>query len=125
MNTRIKAVRKSKKMTQNDFASVLGITGSAITQIEKGNRNPSNQVILAIIREFNVNEEWLRYGTGGIENMFAKSETFSLDEFVKKQGASELELKILKAYFELDQDIRKKVIEHFKHRLSTADTSDS
>ena len=51
--------------------------------------------------------------------MFIQSSTFSLDEFVKSRGASDLELDIMKAYFDLEPDVRKMIIEHFKNRLAT------
>ena len=41
-----------------------------------------------------------------------------LDEFVKSRGASDLELDIMKAYFDLEPDVRKMIIEHFKSRLA-------
>ena len=43
---------------------------------------------------------------------------FSLDKFIKAKGATELELEILKAYFELDIEIRKKAINYFKKKIS-------
>ncbi len=38
--------------------------GNTITNYETGLRNPSEAVLKSICREFNVSEEWLRYGTG-------------------------------------------------------------
>ena len=69
----------------------------------------------AICREFSVNEEWRLSESGP---MFIPSSTFSLDEFVKNRGASDLELDIMKAYFDLEPDVRKMIIEHFKNRLA-------
>lgn len=122
MNERIRFIREDKGLSRAAFGQRIGVSGDVINNLERGRVDIKEHIVKLICSEFNVNEKWLREG---IEPMFTESTTFSLDEFVKKQGASELELKILKAYFELDQDIRKKVIEHFKHRLSTADTSDS
>ena len=64
MNTRIKEVRKAKELTQEEFAERIGLKRNSIAQIEIGTRVPSNQVILSICREFNVNELWLRTGEG-------------------------------------------------------------
>lgn len=61
---RIKAVRKEKGMTQKEFARALGIKQNSLAVIELGQRNASEQVILAIMREYRVREEWLRNGTG-------------------------------------------------------------
>ena len=71
MNTigdRIKRLRKTLILNQSDFASRIGSVQNTITGYETGRREPSNQVVTLICREFNVNEEWLRTGTG---DMFA------------------------------------------------------
>ena len=64
LNTRLKAIRKSVSLSQEEFGKKLGITGAAISKIESGNRNVTEQMTLAIIREFDVNEQWLRTGEG-------------------------------------------------------------
>ena len=63
-NERIKEIRKSLKMTMERFGERLGVTKTAISNIEKSNRNVTEQMRKAICREFNVNEEWLRSGNG-------------------------------------------------------------
>ena len=52
--------------------------------------------------------------------MEVQPDTFSLDDFAKQHNATELELNILKAYFELDPDLRNDLIQHFKERLSAS-----
>lgn len=64
MNGRIKELRKALGLTQNDFGVRLGLAPNTITNYETGRREPSNQIIIAMCREFNVNEEWLRTGEG-------------------------------------------------------------
>lgn len=64
MNNRIKEIRNNKGLTQVEFASRIGLKQNSIAQIEMGKRNPSDQVILSICREFSVNEFWLRTGEG-------------------------------------------------------------
>lgn len=67
---RVNAVRRSKKMTMEQFGKQIGVQKSAISKIEKDKVNLSEQTIKSICREFNVNEDWLRTGAGGPENMF-------------------------------------------------------
>ena len=64
MNKRIRELRKSLDMTQTDFAQAIGLTQNTITLIETGKRNISDFSVRNICREFHVNEEWLRFGTG-------------------------------------------------------------
>lgn len=64
MNHRIKEIRKAIGLTQDEFGKRLGISNTAISKIEKGENNVSEQNIISICREFGINEEWLRNGIG-------------------------------------------------------------
>lgn len=64
MNERIKELRSSLKLSQEIFASRIKITRSSVSKLEKGENNPSEQTIALICKQFNVNEEWLKNGTG-------------------------------------------------------------
>ena len=64
VKSRIKQIRKSFGLTQVEFGAKIGVKGNTITNYENGLRNPTDAVILSICREFDVNEEWLRYGIG-------------------------------------------------------------
>lgn len=63
-NERIKAVRKDRGLTLDEFGARIGVKKSALSQIENGKTNPSDQTRRSICREFGVNEEWLRTGEG-------------------------------------------------------------
>ena len=67
---RVKSVRKSCNLTLEKFGERLGVTKTAISYVESDKRNLTEQMLKAICREFNVNEDWLRTETGGFENMF-------------------------------------------------------
>lgn len=64
MNERLKKLRKTLDLTQQEFADKLGIKRNTVAQYEIGRNEPIDAVILSICREFNVNEEWLRTGEG-------------------------------------------------------------
>ncbi len=112
---RITILRKHLNLNQDDFGSKINVTRSAVSNYEKGTRNIMDRVISDICREFNVNEDWLRNGT---EPMFIESDVFSLDEYAKQKGATDFELEIIKAFFEMDPKIRKAATEQFKASLS-------
>lgn len=61
---RIREIRQTLGLNQNDFAEALNLKRNSITQIETGRRNPSDRTLLDICKEFNVNENWLRTGKG-------------------------------------------------------------
>ena len=68
VNERIRKLRKSLGLTLEKFGGRLGVGKTAINKLEKGENNVTDQMFKSICREFNVNEEWLRNGTG---EMFA------------------------------------------------------
>lgn len=72
MKDRIKSVRKALKMTQQEFADRIGIKRNTVGLYEIGQSGISDTVIKAICREFDVNEEWLRTGSG---EMFREIDT--------------------------------------------------
>lgn len=69
MKNRLKLLRSSLEMTMDEFGKKLGVTRAAVSNLENGHRELTNQMITSICREFNVNEDWLRNGAG---EMFVK-----------------------------------------------------
>ncbi len=72
MKERLKKIRKTLDITQQEFADRIGIKRNSYANYEIGRNIPIDAIILSICREFNVNEDWLRTGAGGDENMFVK-----------------------------------------------------
>lgn len=64
MKDRIRQLRKDLGLNQTDFGDRIGVKQGSIAAYENGLRTPIDAVITSICREFGVNEEWLRYGTG-------------------------------------------------------------
>lgn len=64
MKDRIKELRKALNLTQQSMADKLCISRNTLAKYETGDNTPSAAVISLICKEFNVNEEWLRNGTG-------------------------------------------------------------
>ena len=64
MSERFKELRKTLRLTQAELGNVLGISGSAVSKIEKGENILTEQNIKLLEREFGVNEKWLRTGEG-------------------------------------------------------------
>ncbi len=64
MKDRIKKIRKELDLTQQKLAEKIGVQRNTVAMYEMGKTTPSEAIILSICREFNVNEHWLRNGTG-------------------------------------------------------------
>lgn len=63
-NERIRELRKSLCLTLEKFGDRLGAKKNTMSAIETGRNSVTDQMRKSICREFNVNEEWLRNGTG-------------------------------------------------------------
>lgn len=105
---RIKAARKSLGLTLEEFGKKLGVGKTAISKLEKGERNLTDQMLLSIHREFNVREEWLRDGAG---EMFEPAAADELDALAKEYGLSEGEKILIEHYIKLDEGSRRAVID--------------
>lgn len=74
INERLKSLRKNHlHMTQEEFASSIKISRSNLGSIEIGRITLTDRVISDICEKHNVNENWLRTGEGGDENIFIKA----------------------------------------------------
>lgn len=78
MNERLKKLRKTLDMTQQAFADKLGVKRNTVGQWECAVNPLTDQTVVSICREFNVNENWLRTGEG---DMFTE---MSRDEQIEK-----------------------------------------
>lgn len=114
MKDRIRKLRKELDLTQQKFGERIGIKGNTIAQYENGRNEPIDAVVSLICREFNVNEQWLRDGTGEmfIEQTrdeqiasFVGSIQASADESFKKRFIS-----MLSALDESEWDVLEKMI---------------
>lgn len=118
INERIRDFRKNVlHMSQTEFATQLGMKQTSVSTFEKFGGTVTDPTVKALCMAFNLNEDWLRYGT---KPMYIQEPTFSLDKFVKDHGGTDLELEAMKAYFELEPDIRKMLVRHFKERLTAS-----
>lgn len=64
MNQRIKEVRRSLGLSQEEFGRRLGITKSAVSRIESSLNGASGQTVKSICREFSIDYAWLTTGQG-------------------------------------------------------------
>lgn len=111
---RVKEVRKSLGFTLEKFGGKLGVSKQTVSRIENGVNNLTDQMLKSISREYGVSEAWLLDGTG---EMFLNKDTSSLDAYIRSNNVSPLEAEILNAYFDLDPEIRRSALDHFRKRL--------
>lgn len=115
MKERLRKLRKTLDLTQQEFADRIGSARDNIAGYETGRRNPSVAVISLICTKFNVNEEWLRTGNGEmfieltrdeqIENFVGDTLKSEEDSFKKKF------ISMLAALDESDWEVLQKMVE--------------
>lgn len=104
---RVYAIRKDQGLNQDEFGRTIGVSRSAICNYENGTRPVSEQSILAICREFRVNELWLRQGVG--EPYKAKGEGV-ISQLISEFKCSNFEGEFLKSYFQMDKTEREQFV---------------
>ena len=90
IGSRIKSIRKDIGISQDEFGKRLGVTGGAISLIEKGERTLTEQMRKAICREFGISYNWLVNGVEPMKMPAAEADMGKLErimygdnEFVK------------------------------------------
>lgn len=84
---RLREIRKTLNLTLEKFGEKLGVGKTAISKLEKGENSITDQMMLSICREYNVNENWLRTGGG---DMFIKmTRNDEISQFVGQLMATE------------------------------------
>lgn len=64
---RLKVVRSSRGLTQQEMAELLGISRPSVTQLEGGRHQPSNEVLEIIVDKLDVSRNWLWFGNGPMD----------------------------------------------------------
>lgn len=96
-NERIKELRKNYlRLTLAEFGERIGVRHSAISNIENGIRNVTDQMRTSICREYGVREEWLRDGVGEV--------------FVRKSAEDELNALAEKVMADTPDSFRRRFI---------------
>lgn len=104
MNERIKLLRKSLGLTQDDFASKVGLSRNFIAQIEIGTKQPSDRTISDICRVFAINEQWLRSGEGHMHlNLTKNQEIAQFLNDVMEQDDADFKKKFINVLAKLDE----------------------
>lgn len=114
---RVRAIRKSVNLTLEKFGEPLGVGKTAVSKIEHNQVNLTDPMLISICREFNVNEEWLRNGTG---NMFRKPSDevgYYVEDLLEYEGHGnpfyDMIIEMMKNYQDMDEKSKKVIREYF------------
>ena len=126
IGTRIKEIRKGAGLTLEKFGAKIGITAASLSTIENSKSNPSVQTVLMICREFNVNKDWLRDGTGEPFMQLSREETIA--EYVGRitgEHITDIEESIIKFMAETpveEWETLARVLRRFSEKIKKPDT---
>lgn len=119
INQRIKELRGELGFSQKEFGEKIGLKKSAASWIEKEGSSVIDQNIRLICDTFHINEKWLRTGDG---NMYAPDSPGDIFDSLRDElNLSDIEEKILRGYFELDERSRKSVTDFIVNIGRTVD----
>ena len=115
----VKEIRKTLGLTLEKFGNKLGVGKTAISKIEKGENNLTEQMFKSICREFNVNEEWLRNGTGEMFNEPEDEIASILSEIIENPESEfyKMVLQLAHTYAELSPASQQVIDEYTKKLL--------
>jgi transcriptional regulator with XRE-family HTH domain len=96
---RFRELRSQSGISQKDFASSIGLSHTVIAEIERGGREPSRKVMIALADKYKVSLDWLLLGIGSMYHNQGEDKRSATDpdevEVLKKEIA-EMEIKIRK-----------------------------
>lgn len=97
IGNRIKKLRKTLGLSQQEFAEQIGVKGGSISLYEIDAREPSERNKAGILKEFHVNPVWLDTGEGEMFLPFSESdEIIRFARSVTKAEDGDIRLEIMK-----------------------------
>lgn len=115
---RIKAIRKELGLTLEKFGEKLGVGKTAISKIEKNERNLTDQMAKAICREYNVDYDYLMYGEG---DMFTDLPKTIVDELCMQFDLDDFDRAVVEMYLDLPAELRQAIKAKVKDMVQKVD----
>ena len=115
MNERLKKLRKALNLTQQEFADSLNIKRGAVGNYEVGRNEPIDAVVSLICKQFNVNEDWLRNGTGEMFIEVPEGAEFEAAAAELSKNNDVLAMQAVIQYWKLDEASREAVRKYVKN----------
>lgn len=103
INERLLELRKACKKTQSDFAAVLGLSRTALAEIEAGRNTVLDRHLMMLEnwKDYSVNINWLRTGDG---EMFLLTESDILEQLRKEYKLDDERFAFICSFIKLSRD---------------------
>jgi transcriptional regulator with XRE-family HTH domain len=113
LNERVKLIRKTLKLKQDEFGNRLGVTKASISRLEAGINNLTDQMVKSICREFDVNENWLRNGSGDMfQQLLPEDEYVKAAAEISKDDDEKIIQQVINEYWKLNPEAKKHIKEY-------------
>lgn len=116
---RVKEIRKALGLTLDKFGEKVGVKKQTVSRIENGVNNVTDQMVLSICREFNVNYDYLMNGEG---EMFDDLPQTVLDELCAQYDLDDLDRTLVEMYIEMPEQVRDYLKQEIRKRFLKDDT---
>lgn len=121
---RVRELRKALSLTLEKFGKPLGVGKTAISKIENGENNLTDQMIISICRGYNVNESWLRTGEGEMFRQPSDEIGYYVEDLLEYDGKGnpfyDMIIEMMKTYHGLDEKSKEVVRNFFRSALDQA-----
>lgn len=119
LSERIKAVRKATGLNQKDFGTKIGIGMSAVSLLESGTNNPSDQTLRLICSEFGISRRWLETGEGEMIDPQVSSDIQSITRTM--EGQSEAKKRLVRFVVNMPPDLSEAFLAYLDSQMQKED----
>lgn len=119
LSERIKAVRKAAGLNQKDFGTKIGIGMSAVSLLESGTNNPSDQTLRLICSEFGISRRWLETGEGEMIDPQVSSDIQSITRTM--EGQSEDKKRLVRFVVNMPPDLAEAFLAYLDSQVQKED----
>lgn len=123
INERFRQLRKMCEKTQSEWAEILGLSRSGVSEIEAGRRNVTEKHIKLLsvwegTRGRTINVDWLRTGEGDHFLKPSDEVGYYVEELLEYEGNGnpfyDMIIEMMKTYHGLDEKSQKVIREYFR-----------
>ncbi|MBD5556398.1 MAG: helix-turn-helix transcriptional regulator [Roseburia sp.] len=113
INERVKELRIALNLTLEKFGERLGVKKSTLSNIEHGRSPVTEQMLLAICREYNANEDFLRFGRGDMFVLPEDEDVALISELIEEPDNEfyQAVLLLVRTYKQLSNDSQKALLQ--------------
>ena len=115
---RILLVIEANNLKRVEFARILNINQSYVTQLIKGRNQPSDRLVEDICQKYNINETWLKTGEGEMRRATSPL-------FLRDSSLDATDREIIESYIRMTPTQRQFIKDWIQDIAATMDASDA